>query len=310
MSSRSEPLPVSDELTVTIAEWEAWLKNIKRASRHTIVSYLNDLRHFCEFLSAHGGGRVGLKELEKLEPRDIRSWLASRMEGYEPSSTARALSTIKTFFRWLEKQEKIKNEAVLHIRSPKLKKAVPKALAEEQSQAALNGIGGQHEEEWINKRDLALLTLIYGCGLRISEALGLMPKDIADDVLLIIGKGNKQRQVPMLPVVKAAITDYLSVCPYAPEKNSPMFLGARGKKLDAAIFQRELKKLRQALGLPESMTPHAFRHSFATHLLSAGGDLRSIQELLGHASLSTTQRYTKVDRERLLKAYQSSHPRA
>ncbi len=310
MTLRSEPLPVSDELAALITEWKNWLRDIKRASRHTIVSYQNDLRHFCEFLSAHQGGKVSLKDLEKLEPRDIRSWLAARMEGYEASSTARALSTLKSFFRWLEKQGKIKNEAVFHIRSPKIKKAIPKALAEEQSAAALAAIGSQHEEEWLGKRDLALLTLIYGCGLRISEALSITPQHIGGDVLLITGKGNKQRQVPVLPIVKEAIADYMSSCPYPLTPSLPLFLGARGKKLDAAIFQRELKKLRAAINLPDTATPHAFRHSFATHLLSAGGDLRSIQELLGHASLSTTQRYTHVDSKRLMDAYKSAHPRA
>lgn len=302
-------LPITDDLAQLIAEWEGWLRDIKRASRHTVISYRNDLAHFLAFLSRHYGGKLKLAALEKLEPRDIRGWLASRMETYEASSTARALSTVKSFFRYLEKQGKIKNEAVFHIRSPKIKKSVPKALAEEQSQAALAAIGG-HEEAWVGKRNLALLTLIYGAGLRISEALSLPLGSVSGDSLVITGKGNKQRQVPLLPIIKETIADYIASCPYALEKDSPLFLGARGKKLDAAIFQRELKRLRQAIGLPDSTTPHAFRHSFATHLLSAGGDLRSIQELLGHASLSTTQRYTKVDRERLLKSYRNSHPRA
>jgi len=302
-------LPVSDELAKLSSEWESWLQDIKRASKHTIISYQNDLRQFFGFLSEHLGGKVSLKHLEAVEPRDIRSWLASRMGNFEAASTARALSTIKSFFRWLEKQGKLKNEAVFHIRSPKIKKPLPKALAEEQSAAALAGIG-EHKEEWIRKRDLALLTLIYGCGLRISEALGLTHGAMPADSLVITGKGNKQRVVPVLPVVKEAIEDYLKACPFTFEADSPLFLGKRGKKLDAAIFQRELRLLRVSLGLPESTTPHAFRHSFATHLLSAGGDLRSIQELLGHASLSTTQRYTHVDRDRLQKAYKAAHPRA
>lgn len=303
-------LPVTDELAQAIAEWQSWLKDIKRASKHTAVSYQNDLGHFFRFLSGYYGGKLKLAALEKLEPRDIRSWLASRLNEYEPASTARALSTVKSFFRWLEKQNKIKNEAIFHVRSPKLKKAVPKALAEEQSEAALAAIGSQHEQEWLNKRDLALLTLIYGCGLRISEALAVTPKDVEGDTIRITGKGNKQRQVPVLPIVKTAVEEYIASCPYKMTASSPLFFGARGKKLDAAIFQRELKKLRAAIGLPDSATPHAFRHSFATHLLSAGGDLRSIQELLGHASLSTTQRYTHVDTKRLMDAYKSAHPRA
>jgi integrase/recombinase XerC len=309
MTNTSKILPASDELASLAREWERWLADIKRASRYTIISYQNDLSQFFGFLSAHQGGKVTLKQLAAIEPKDIRAWLASRLGEFEPTSTARALSTLKSFFRWLEKQGKIKNESVFHIRSPKLKKPLPKALAEEQSAAALAGIGSAHKEEWVNKRDLALLTLIYGCGLRISEALNLTRAQVADSIV-ITGKGNKQRVVPVLPVVKTAIEDYMSACPYPAEKDSPLFLGARGKKLDAAIFQREIRLLRQALGLPESTTPHAFRHSFATHLLSAGGDLRSIQELLGHASLSTTQRYTHVDRDRLQKAYSAAHPRA
>ncbi len=310
MTSRSEPLPVSDELAKLARDWEHWLTDVKRASNHTVVSYQHDLGQFLGFLSQHQGGKVTLKELEKLAPRDIRSWLASRLSEYEATSTARALSTIKSFFRWLEKQGKLKNEAVFHIKSPKIKKPLPKALAEEQSAAALANIGSQHKEEWLNKRDLALLTLIYGCGLRISEALSLRPTDAQGESLVITGKGNKQRVVPVLPIVREAIADYVKSCPYTLETSSPLFLGKRGKALDPAIFQRELRLLRRAIGLPESATPHAFRHSFATHLLSAGGDLRSIQELLGHASLSTTQRYTHVDTKRLLASYKGAHPRA
>lgn len=303
-------LPVSAELASLASEWESWLRDVKRASEHTVISYQNDLRHFMAFMSQHLGGRVGLKELEALEPRDFRAWLASRLGEYQSTSNARALSTIKSFFRALEKQGKLKNESVFHIRSPKLKKPLPKALAVEQAKAAVDSIGSSHKEEWINKRDLALLTLIYGCGLRISEALSLTPRHLGGDALTITGKGNKQRAVPMMPVVKAALDEYVAACPYKAGASDSIFFGKRGKPLDPAIFQRELRLLRRAIGLPESATPHAFRHSFATHLLSAGGDLRSIQELLGHASLSTTQRYTHVDQERLKNAYQKAHPRA
>jgi integrase/recombinase XerC len=302
-------LPVSAELGHAVAGWETWLTDIKRASKHTIVSYQTDLAHFLTFLSGHLGDKVDFKNLSALEPKDIRAWLASRSGKYEPASTARALSTIRNFFRALEKQGRVKNAAIFHIRSPKIKKPLPKALGETQASEALETIGTQHDEAWLNKRDLALLVLIYGSGLRISEALSVCLGDISD-TLTITGKGNKQRKVPILPVIKAAIDDYISACPYPLPKGAPLFLGKRGKKLDPAIFQLQLRKLRRQLNLPESATPHAFRHSFATHLLSAGGDLRSIQELLGHASLSTTQRYTHVDRERLLKAYESAHPRA
>jgi len=304
-------LPVSSDLNKAITAWEEWLRHGKHASKHTLVSYHTDLRHFIEFLSGHQGGRVGFKHLQNLEAKDFRSWLASRAGEFEATSTARALSTLKSFYRYMEKQSHIKNDAIFHIRGPKLKKSLPKALGEDQSQQALQTIGTQHEEEWVNKRDLALLVLIYGCGLRISEALSLHFKDAPkEDSLRIIGKGNKERIVPVLPVVKAAIEEYISACPYPFSPDSPLFLGKRGKALDPAIFQLQIRKLRAALHLPDTVTPHAFRHSFATHLLSAGGDLRSIQELLGHASLSTTQRYTHVDKTRLMNAYKNAHPRA
>ncbi|MFW0777766.1 MAG: tyrosine recombinase XerC [Rickettsiales bacterium] len=294
-----------------IAAWLDWLASVKNASEHTVTSYENDLNHFCAFMAEHLGGKINLDHLAALKARDIRAWLASRSGEYESTSNARALSTVKSFYRWLEKRNKVKNAAIFHVRGPKIKKALPKAVTEAQAAEAMNVIATQHEEEWLNKRNLALLILIYGCGLRISEALSLTYGEIPkDDALRIIGKGNKERMVPVLPAVKVAIAEYVNECPYPFTKATPLFLGARGGELNPAIFQRELRKLRAQLNLPESTTPHAFRHSFATHLLSAGSDLRSIQELLGHASLSTTQRYTHVDRDRLMKAYKNAHPRA
>jgi len=307
----NDALPITTDLEITIAAWDEWMLHNKRASRHTLISYANDLRHFLEFLSNHLGGRVGFKQLGKMEAKDFRAWLASRSGEFEATSTARALSTIKSFYRYLQKQSLVKNDAIFHMRGPKLKKTLPKALAEEQAQQALQMVGTQHEEDWINKRDLALLVLIYGCGLRISEALSIRFGEISGgDAISIVGKGDKQRMVPLLPIVTAAIAEYTASCPYPFSPASPLFMGKRGKKLDPAIFQLQLRKLRRALQLPESVTPHAFRHSFATHLLSAGGDLRSIQELLGHASLSTTQRYTHVEKTRLMNAYKNAHPRA
>lgn len=306
-----DTLPVTSGLQDIITGWQSWLAHNKHASKYTLVSYNTDLSHFFSFLSSHLGGRVDTQQLAALEARDFRAWLAYRHGEFEASSTARALSTVKSFFRYLEKQEIVTNAAIFHIRGPKIKKSLPKALGEAQAAQAMEHIGTQHEDTWVNKRDLALLVLIYGCGLRIGEALSLRYKDIPQgDVLSIIGKGNKQRQVPVLPVIKEAIADYVSHCPYPFTPDAPLFLGQRGKALDPAIFQKELRKLRQSLGLPETTTPHAFRHSFATHLLAGGGDLRSIQELLGHASLSTTQRYTHVDKTRLLAAYKNAHPRA
>jgi integrase/recombinase XerC len=305
-------LPITPALADVINAWEGWLTDIKRASEYTVISYKTDLANFCQFLSAHLGKAVGFLELQALEAQDIRAWLAGRlMSEYETSSNARALSTLKNFFRYLEKQKKITNAAIFHIRGAKIKKALPRALNEKQASDALCELANFHIEPWINARDLALLTLIYGCGLRIGEALSITYGEVpTGDSLIITGKGNKQRQVPVLPIVRTVIAEYIALCPYSFSANTPLFLGMRGNALDAAVFQRQLQKLRISLNLPETTTPHAFRHSFATHLLSAGADLRSIQELLGHASLSTTQRYTYVDKNRLMAAYKNAHPRA
>ncbi len=306
-------LPATPALAAIMSQWEGWLADIKQSSDYTVISYKNDLSNFLIFLAGHLGGNIGLPQLKELESKDFRAWLASRAleKKYEASSNARALSTIKGFFRYLEKQGKVKNTAIFHIRSPKIKKPLPRAVSEEQAMDALDGIALQNTENWVSARDTALLLLIYGCGLRIGEALSLKYSDIPkNDSLVVTGKGNKQRKLPVLPIVREAIAEYIKICPYKFTTDAPLFWGLRGKALDAGIFQRQLRLLRTKLNLPESTTPHAFRHSFATHLLSAGGDLRSIQELLGHVSLSTTQRYTHVDKNRLLSAYKNAHPRA
>ncbi|MEK6747085.1 MAG: tyrosine recombinase XerC [Pseudomonadota bacterium] len=309
-------LPITPALNSIMEQWEIWLAGVKIFSNHTVISYKNDLSNFLIFMAGHLGDKVGLPELAAIEHKDIRAWLASRAmadeeKKYEASSNARALSTIKNFFRYLEKQGKSKNAAILHIRAPKIKKSLPRALSEEQAKDAVAGIISDNSESWVNARDTALLMLIYGCGLRIGEALSLNYSDIPrGESLVVTGKGNKQRKLPVLPIVRAAIEEYVAQCPYDFNADSPLFWGLRGKALDAGIFQRQLRNLRAKLNLPDTTTPHAFRHSFATHLLSAGGDLRSIQELLGHASLSTTQRYTHVDKNRLMAAYKNAHPRA
>jgi len=285
-----------------------YLTHNKRASKHTVVSYENDLNHFFAFIQEYRGETANLKLLKTLEAKDFRAWLASRAHDYETSSNARALSSLKSFYRYLEKQNLCANSAISHLRSPKIKAALPKAVGEEKAREAIAAIANQRDD-WTSKRDLALLMLLYGCGLRISEALSLSVADVmGKDSLIITGKGNKQRMVPLLPVITESIDDYLKSHPLA--KDSPLFVGAHGKRLNPAIFQKTIRSIRAQLGLPESTTPHAFRHSFATHLLAAGSDLRSIQELLGHASLSTTQRYTHIDSARLLSAYDKAHPRA
>lgn len=313
----SNHLPITPALGAILEQWERWLADVKISSQHTVISYKNDLSNFLIFMAGHLGDKVGLRELEELEQKDIRAWLASRaMVGtqenkYEASSNARALSSIKNFFRYLEKQGKCKNAAIFHIRAPKIKKSLPRALSEEQAKDAVKGIVSENAESWVNARDVALLLLIYGCGLRIGEALSLTYGDIPKgESIVVTGKGNKQRKLPVLPIVQVAIKEYVAECPYKFTADGPLFWGLRGKTLDPGIFQRQLRALRNKLNLPDTTTPHAFRHSFATHLLSAGGDLRSIQELLGHVSLSTTQRYTHVDKNRLMAAYKNAHPRA
>ncbi len=295
-----------------VAEWLKWLEGVRGMSRHTLTAYAGDMQQFINFAQEHTGGNVSVRALLNFEASDGRAWLSNRAAaGLDAASNARALSSIKNFYRWLDRQERGRCDAMLNMRAPKLKKPLPKAVAEGQAREAVENIANLQMEPWIGLRDAALLTLIYACGLRISEALSLTRGQLEGaDNLTITGKGNKQRVVPVLPAVREALAGYLSTCPFSIEKNSPVFRGEKGKPLQPAIFQKQVRRLRTLIGLPESATPHAFRHSFATHLLSGGGDLRSIQELLGHASLSTTQRYTYVDRERLLKAYKNAHPRA
>ena len=264
----------------------------------------------------HLGGPVSFAGLEGLRAADFRSYLARRAaENRAKTSTARAVSVLRGFFRHLEREQLAFNGAVASLRSPRLPHAVPRPLTTGQAgavvAAAAGGAASANTQPWIAKRDAAVLLLLYGCGLRIGEALGLNGRDATGaDVLLVRGKGGKERGVPVLPVVNQAIADYRAACPLTLEAGGPLFLGARGGRLGARVIQSGMARLRGALGLPPSATPHALRHSFATHLLSDGGDLRSIQELLGHASLTTTQRYTEVDEASLMAAYNAAHPRA
>jgi integrase/recombinase XerC len=302
-----------NDLENYVNDWGAWLAEQRAASRHTITAYRADLANFLAFLSKHQGTQADLDALRELGLRDFRSWLSAlHARGYSPVSTARALSVVRGFFRYLRKKEVLDNAAIFHLKSPKLPKALPKALSETQAKEALAEVGGEACHPWVAMRDLALLTLIYGCGLRISEALSVTPSQFqgAPAALRIRGKGDKERLVPVLPIVHAAVASYREACPHPLLNDASLFLGLRGKPLQARVFSRELVRLRRATGLPESLTPHAFRHSFATHLLSAGGDLRTIQELLGHADLSSTERYTHIDAKRLLEAYLRHHPYA
>lgn len=305
-------LPLDDALAAAAADWSAWLRNEKRASPHTLAAYGRDLTDFLDFLTMHVGGPLTLAKLEALRTADFRAWLAARANrGLARSSTARALATLRGFFRRLERRELVHNPAIVTLRTPKLPQSVPKALSEAEALHAIEATAEMATEPWIARRDAAILTLLYGAGLRIGEALSLSRRDApAGPALRVRGKGNKERVVPLLPVVVDAIAEYLDLCPHVLAPEGPLFVGKRGKRLQPGQVQATLRGVRRALGLPETATPHALRHSFATHLLAGGGDLRTIQELLGHASLSTTQRYTAVDTARLAEVYAAAHPRA
>ncbi len=300
------------EIGDAIAAWRSWLIDERRASQHTVDAYLRDITGFFSFLAGHLGEACGLADLSTLRAGDFRAWLAARVtSGHQATSNARALSVLRNFMRWMERRGLARNSALGTLRSPKLPHAVPKPLTIADAATTLETIGDYTEEPWVAARDTAVLTLLYGCGLRIDEALSLNRRVLPlGETLSVLGKGRKERVVPLLAPVREAVADYVARCPYQPGPDGPLFLGVRGKRLKARIVQGQLAKLRAVLGLPETATPHALRHSFATHLLGEGADLRAIQELLGHASLSTTQRYTAVDAERLLEVYDKAHPRA
>lgn len=307
----AEPAVVS-----AIEDWRAWLAHERRISNHTLDAYSRDLGSFLRFTAEHLGYAPGLQDLRALEPVDFRGFLADRQtRGLARSSTARAMSTLRNFFKFIERQGLVENAAIGGIRTPKVPRSVPKALDEVDALETVSVIEDLSEEPWIGKRDAAVLFLLYGCGLRIGEALGLDRDQVAEpgdamDTIVVTGKGDKQRLVPVLPVVAEALGDYIDACPHDLALDGPLFVGKRGKRLSARMIQRQMGRVRALLGLPETATPHALRHSFATHLLAGGGDLRTIQELLGHASLSTTQRYTEVDAGRLKSVYDGAHPRA
>ncbi len=302
-------------LVAAIGNWRAWLAYERRISQNTLDAYGLDLGRFLRFVAEHLGYPPGLQDLAGLSQADFRGYLAKcGVDGLSRTSTARAMSTLRNFFCYLEREGLAENAAIGAVKTPKVPRSVPKALTEADAMEAIDAVADFHDEPWIAKRDTAVLLLLYGCGLRIGEALGLdrrqAPRAGGDDVIIVTGKGDKQRLVPVLPVVAEAIGAYLEACPYPLEDPGPLFVGKRGKRLSARMIQRQMRNVRILLDLPETATPHALRHSFATHLLAGGGDLRTIQELLGHASLSTTQRYTEVDAGRLLAVYDGAHPRA
>ena len=297
----------------TVKDWYDWLSMERRMSVHTSQSYLIDLKEFFFFLQKDLGHAVSFKDLKGLTVSDFRSFLMEQTnQGIGRASLARHMSSLRNFFKFLKKKDILQNTAITVIRSARPKKTLPKPLEQKDALMLLDCAMKNQKEKWQGKRDVALITLLYGCGLRISEALNLTIADWRGigDVLIVHGKGNKQRLVPVLPIVKSAISKYLSERPDDLPNNSALFIGARGEQLNPGVVQRQIRRLRRAAGLPESVTPHALRHSFATHLLINGADLRSVQELLGHSSLSATQRYTEIDTAHLTKVYNAAHPRA
>jgi integrase/recombinase XerC len=309
------PSAIAPDVEAEVARWLAHLGAERRMSPKTLDAYARDARQFLAFLAEHMGGAPTLKRLAELAPADVRAFMAARRgQGAGSRSLMRNLAGARSFARFLERNGKGRVAALAAVRAPKaprtLPKPIPVAAAKRLAEAELRA--GETRAPWVIARDAAVLALLYGAGLRISEALALERGQFAEgtDALTVVGKGGKSRMVPLLPQVAKLIADYLALCPLDLPPQGPLFVGRRGGPLSPRIVQLAMATLRGALGLPDSATPHALRHSFATHLLARGGDLRAIQELLGHASLSTTQIYTAVDAERLLEAYKAAHPRA
>ncbi len=310
-------LDCADEtVTLEMTRWLSHLRAERRLSPKTSEAYARDVRQCLTFLAEHWGRRVTLKAFAALEASDIRAFMAMRRaDEIGGRSLMRALAGLRSFGRFLEREGKGKVGALSAIRAPKVGKSLPKPIqmAAAKRLTDADERAGEDRDPWIWARDAAVMALLYGSGLRISEALGLKRRDVPlpgeGDVLIVTGKGNKTRMVPVLQNVLQLIQDYTAICPHQLAPAGPIFVGARGGPLSPRIIQLTMERLRGALGLPDSATPHALRHSFATHLLSRGGDLRAIQELLGHASLSTTQIYTGIDSERLLEVYRTAHPR-
>lgn len=298
------------DLADALAQWQTWLRVEKNVSKHTFRAYTGDLSQFVGFMSNHTGKAVSIADISGAGLSEFRSWMSRQaMNGRGNASRARTLSGVKNFLSWMDKQGIAHNAAIKTVRTPKLPRKLPRPLHEAQAFRLLEESG---DGDWVSLRDRALFTLLYGCGLRIDEALSLdithLPRD---GFLRVMGKGRKERQVPVLPMVESALRSYREACPYAESADRPLFVGEKnGKRLNQGVAQKAMRDVRRALGLPENATPHALRHSFATHLLQNGANLREIQELLGHASLSTTQRYTDVNAQEMLAVYKKAHPRA
>lgn len=300
------------DLQVALEDWTRWLSAERRTADNTVDAYRRDIASFLAFIADHTGGPADLAALDALRAADFRAWLAARLnDGLSRTSIGRAMSALRNLFRYLDRTGRVRNQALAAVKAPRPLKSVPKPLTAADAIDAIRMAVEIAPEPWVGARDAAILTLLYGCGLRIDEALSLdQGQAPATDAMTVTGKGNKQRVVPVLPVVIDAVRKYRAACPFPTDADRPLFYGARGARLNAGVVQRTMRTIRARLGLPETATPHALRHSFATHLLAGGGDLRTIQELLGHASLSTTQRYTDVDTQKMIEVYDRAHPRA
>lgn len=305
------------EVRQTVEEWFEYLVVRRNLAANTLEAYHRDVRQFFGFVTHKLGHPPSFEDLQSMKARDFRAFLAARRkQGASSRSLARSLSALRMFFKFLELEGHEQNAAIQLVSGPKIPHGIPKPLTVEKAAATIQqGKGGHSSKapDWVTHRDAAVLTLLYGSGLRISEALGLDYEHApirGREALVVKGKGGKERMVPVLPITSEAIETYLASCPFELDAGDPLFLGVKGGRLSPRIIQLLLEKLRGVLGLSNTATPHALRHSFATHLLSNGADLREIQELLGHASLSTTQIYTEVDRDKLLKTYLQVHPRA
>ena len=293
-------------------DWLSNLRNIKGLYDNTLEAYKIDIIKFIYFLRNYLGNDPSLNDLRKLTNNSFRGYLAEQKNlGISNVSIARQISSLKSFFNYLIKIKKIDNSPILNLKGPKQKKSLPRPIIADLAIEVIKEAKNIDDEKWIGQRNQTILILLYGCGLRISEALNLNYSDItSNDYLVIKGKGNKERIVPIMDYIRDSIVNYIKVCPFEFSNSDPLFIGKRRKRLSPRIIQYALEKIRVSLSLPETATPHALRHSFATHLLENGGDLRTIQELLGHSSLSTTQKYTKVENSQLLNVYTKTHPLA
>ena len=301
---------ISPGLRDALQAWATHMRALDNAALRTCDAYVADLRHFLAFQAGHRGGPMGVAAMGDLALGDMRAWMAAeRRRGAAARSVARRLSAVKTFTRWLSDREGFDPTAILAVRAPRFRKPLPRPLPAAAAKDLIAAVGLQHGTPWIAARDVAVVTVLYGCGLRISEGLGLTgAQSPLPDMLRIRGKGDVERLVPVLPAARAAVAAYAALCPWETTRDAPLFRGAKGGRLSPRVVAGVMARARMQLGLPSSATPHSLRHSFATHLLEAGGDLRAIQELLGHASLSTTQAYTAVDTVHIMETYARAHP--